>query len=409
MSFELPDSVLEALSRRVTARTGLHFERGRWAELAGALAVTAKDAGDGDPQTMLQRWLDGSIESAQVDALARQLTVGETYFFREPAAFDVLERVLLPPLIAAQREHGRRLRIWSAGCCTGEECYSLAILLHRLIPDLPAWDLSILGTDIHTGFLARAAEGVYSDWSFRGVPQGLREIYFEPAGCERYAVRPELKRLVTWRRINLAEELKVGDDFDVVLCRHVLMYFEHEQARLAIARLRRAMRDGGWLVVGPPETGHGLFGDFAETRFDDAVFYRKPAASTHATCALALPGRADPAPDTLAEAIRRCAAAVEADKCDASLHYRHALLLEEAGDAAAAQAALRRALFLDRGFVLAHVVLGRLSEKQGRSGGATKHFSHALQILERQSADTIVPGSEGLSAGRLSAMLQALQ
>ena len=404
----LPDSVMEALSRRVAARIGLRFERTRWEDLTRSLAQAARESGEADPQAMLLRWLDGPTP-ADIDALAQQLTVGETYFFREPAAFDVLERELLPPLIETRRAQGRQLRIWSAGCCTGEECYTLAILLHRLIPDLAEWNVFLLGTDIHPGFLARAAEGVYNDWSFRGVPEALQRIYFEPDGRGQHAVRTELKRLVTWRRMNLAEEPDVGADFDLVLCRHVLMYFEAAQARLAVARIHRVMRDGAWLLVGAAETGHGLFDDFAEQRFGDMVFYRRPAAPQVALRLNSLFGKRQPADNaaaSLALAIRRCVDAIDADKCDASLHYRHALLLERAGERAAARAALRRTLFLDREFVLAHVALGQLGEILG-DDGATRHFSHALRLLERQAADAVVRGSDGLSARRLSAMLQA--
>jgi chemotaxis protein methyltransferase CheR len=141
-----------------------------------------------------------------MQALAQQLSVGETYFFRGPAAFGVLEHELLPPLIVRRRHGTRRLRIWSAGRCTGEEAYSLAIVLKRLIPDIADWDIDILGTDIHPGFLARAEAGVYGDWTFRGVPRAVRRAHFQPLGGRREAVMPALRRLTRFCFGNLAQD-----------------------------------------------------------------------------------------------------------------------------------------------------------------------------------------------------------
>src|SRR5262249_39320751 len=134
------------------------------------------------------------------DQLLEALTVGESYFFRHRPYFDLLERDVLPRMIA-ERRRTRRLRIWSAGCATGEEAYSLAILIWRLLPDLAQWDVSILATDLNASFLAQAREGNYGDWSLRGSDDEFRATYFEQDG-RRYQIRPWIARLVRFARLN---------------------------------------------------------------------------------------------------------------------------------------------------------------------------------------------------------------
>ena len=379
----LPDTLMQLFSDCVAARTGMHFGRSRWSDLQRAIDALTAESSD-EPQAALLAWLADTPAAAQAEALARQLAVGETYFFREAAAFDALEHELLPAIAAARRREGRRrLRLWSAGCCTGEEAYSLAIVLARVIPDLAEWDVSILATDLHPGFIERAQEGIYGEWSFRGVPDRQRVGHFDALDDgQRHAVRPGLKRLVRCRPGNLLDEPTEGP-FDLVLCRHVLMYFEREHARQTVQRLRGALVDGGWLLVGPVEAAGRLFADFEPKRFGDAVFHRKSAPQLRPAMPAVLPAAA-PVPsrrESSVDALAACEAAIAADKCNVTLHYLHALLLERADDVAGARRALRCSLFLDNRFVLAHMTLARLCEREGQHEHAQRHVDHALSVL----------------------------
>lgn len=163
----IPDALLPRLSEYLTAKIGFHFTKKRWPELHLKMAAAMKDFSFEDVVAFIE-WLLSSLPTQkQIEILASHLTVGETYFFREKPAFEILEQCVLPDLIDARRKTGRRLRFWSAGCSTGEEPYSLAILLDQLIPDLKDWNITILATDINTVALRKADEGIYSDWSFR--------------------------------------------------------------------------------------------------------------------------------------------------------------------------------------------------------------------------------------------------
>ena len=150
--------------------------------------------------------LSGTLTRPQLHALASHLTVGETYFFRERKTFDALSNVILPELISRRRGREQRLRLWSAACCTGEEAYSLAILLQQLLPDWKDWNVTILATDINERFLQKAAAGIYGEWSFRDCGPLFKERHFTRAPDGRYQVAAHVRDWVKFAQLNLAED-----------------------------------------------------------------------------------------------------------------------------------------------------------------------------------------------------------
>ncbi len=189
----------------------------------------------------------------ELDALLDNLTINLTYFFRDQSAFEALREEVLVPLIRQRDRPGRRqLRLWSAGCATGEEPYSLAILLHQLLgTNLPHWDISILATDLDEKALQKARAGVYDAFSFREVSaQALSPFFSLQNG--RYHLAPEVKSLVVFQRHDLLGN-SYPSDMDVILCRNVLIYFTREQHDHIFSMFHRALRDGGVLVTGKTE------------------------------------------------------------------------------------------------------------------------------------------------------------
>src|SRR5512138_1766052 len=169
---------LSTLSDLITRKLGIHFPQKRWNDLERRIQQAVVDFGFDDVDSCVTWLLSTKLLPEQVTVLARHLTIGETYFFRETSSFEQLEQRILPELIAARRGRDQRLRIWSAGCSSGEEPYSIAILLTRLLPDLREWHITILATDLNQAALAKAARGIYGDWSFRGAPPWLKQRYF---------------------------------------------------------------------------------------------------------------------------------------------------------------------------------------------------------------------------------------
>ena len=279
----LPDPLLSALSELLAARIGLYFPQERWGDLERGIAAAAAAFDMPDAASCAQRLLSTPLTHREIEILASHLTVGETYFFREPRSLDGFEQHILPALLRARTHNARRLRIWCAGCCTGEEPYSIAMLLDRLIPEHEAWNVTLLATDINPLFLRKATEGEYGDWSFRATPVWMRERYFKRKRDGRYALLPCIRKKVTFSYLNLADDVYPSlinntNAMDVIFCRNVLMYFSAARAQKVIENLHRSLVDGGWLIVSPAETSTSLFSRFTAVRFPGAVLYRKQAS-----------------------------------------------------------------------------------------------------------------------------------
>ncbi len=276
----ISQKLLPALSEFVTDRMGLYFTRERWRDLERGVSSAAKELGFDDVDSCVRWLLTSQLTRDRVEVLAGYLTVGETYFFRDRRAFEFLERRILSELIASRREKERSLRIWSAGCATGEEAYSIAILLRRMLRDIDDWNISILATDINPHFLRKAAKSVYTDWSFRDAPGWVRQQYFRKTKGGTAELLPDTGKMVAFSYHNLVEDaypslLNSTNAMDVVFCRNVLMYFSPEVQRKVIKRLHSCIKEGGWLVVSPSEVSQQLFREFTAVNGSGATFYRK--------------------------------------------------------------------------------------------------------------------------------------
>jgi chemotaxis protein methyltransferase CheR len=177
----MSDALLARLSSHVAAHMGLHFPRAKWQTLENAFSSAARELGFQDPRECATWFITTPLNQELVESIAGFLTIGETYFLREKRSFEILAQEIIPEIIRRRRGGEQRLRIWSAGCATGEEPYSIAIVLHGMHDSLRDWDISILATDINPKALRRAKEGVYTQWSFRTAPPWLKENYF--IGC----------------------------------------------------------------------------------------------------------------------------------------------------------------------------------------------------------------------------------
>ena len=186
-------------------------------------------------------------------AVAEAMTINETSFFRDGRPFELLRTELLPRLIEA-RKTTRRLRFWSAACSTGQEAYSLAMLLREHFPVLAGWDVMIEGTDLNAEVVARAQSGRYQRIEInRGLPARHIVTYFDHAG-EDWTVKPELKRMCRFRQANLcAANLPFSESFDLVMLRNVMLYFNQETRKRLLAQVRRLLANDGVLFLGSSE------------------------------------------------------------------------------------------------------------------------------------------------------------
>lgn len=494
------DELLNRASEVVARHMGLNFPRERWQDLERGLLAAAPALGFKDVDSCLESLVSCVLTRQQVEILASHLTIGETYFFRDETSFSVFEEHVLAELINARRGKEQYLRIWSAGCCTGEEPYSIAILLDKMIPDLQDWNVTILATDINPNFLKKALDGIYSEWSFRVTPKSLRERYFTRKEDGRYEVLPHIRNLVTFAYLNLADDIYPSlmnntNAIDVIFCRNVLMYFTPERASSTIGSIFRSLVDGGWLLVSATEMSLACSPRFAAVNFPGTTLYRKDGSRlasteiplhaqmdwersspqlaadiaiprmnevdmTHrlpledvpipsATLAgaksaehqmtpseealvlfrrgqygeaierlanllppnqassadLSLLARAHANLGRLTDAFESCKKAIAADRLNPALYYLQATIQQEQGEMEAATASLKQALYLDQDFVLAHFALGNLSRRRGKWKESLKHYDNAATLLKSYKQEEVLPDSEGLTAGRLSEII----
>ncbi len=456
MTWSLP--AYEALARFVGARTGLDLEARRDSAEAGMRRAMAR-LGCLDPARYLERV---TADARAFDDLITELTVGETYFFREPGQFEFMRRVVLPD-VRQRRGEAHRVRAWSAGCASGEEPYSLAILFEEAgLGD----GAHLLATDVCHTALARAERGVYRSWSLRGEGKASALPYLEEAN-DVYRLAGRIRRRITLRPLNLARDVypsfATGTwGMDLILCRNVLIYLDQETVSLVAGRLYEALAEGGWLVTASTDPPLGGQAPFEVVVAPEGLFYRKrpaggaawpeyaaraadmggatealaePEAETVSVSAGELPDTADtavahPGPGdsdaaelthgaaddagaaalevrALAnvesgEAERVCAAAAARHPFSTELAYLHAVLLLDLGRDEEAVRALRRVLYLDRSLALAHFLLGSILRRRGDLTGARRAFRNARDLSAACPPDQPVSLSEGEAAGRLA-------
>ncbi|HXB54638.1 MAG TPA: CheR family methyltransferase [Vicinamibacteria bacterium] len=411
----------------VARRLGLDFPANREAEFDRGLLEAVRLSRSDSPEAYLGRLATG--DRSEWGRLASLLIVGETYFFRDRPCFDALEQRVLPALIKARRLAGTQfLRLWSAACATGEEAYSLAILVDQLLPDRTLWDVTVLATDLDPMALEKAGRATYREWSLRDVSPAVRDRYFEGGSSGAFDLVPKIRAMVSFEPGNLAEGLPraaSSGSMDIILCRNVLMYFTPEATKAVVSRLQTALAEGGWLVVAPAEAFAQRFRPLVTVNFPQTIFFRKgdgpgssiasppqaspkpidlrsvparaPAKSPSRRPAAPLEEKGEPLPPAavllagargaadggdLEEALRLCRAAIAKDRLDAEAHRLLAAIHQERGDVAAAVPALRRAVYLDPDCAQAHLALGLLLVRRGQRRHGLKHLETAARLGE---------------------------
>ena len=272
---------IERFRALIATHLGLHIDDARLDALTHLLR--ARCALYGSAGRYLDRFAGEAWLQSELPLLARELTVSETYFFRNSDQFAAFSEVALPRALAAR---GSVCRILSAGCAWGEEPYSLAITVRELFPEA-ADVVEISAFDINPIALDKAVQGRYSNWSLRDTPKSIRDKWFAVDGND-YVLDPSVRRAVHIGAGNLAR----GDRafwqpgrFAIAFCRNVLMYFSAEQARAAIDRITRSLAPGGYLFLGHAETLRGLSNDYQLCHTHDTFYYRRKDERSAATLA----------------------------------------------------------------------------------------------------------------------------
>lgn len=251
----LTTDLLSAVNHYLSERLGLYFNEMRYSDLERGLNNAAQELGYANAEHCINEILEGALNKQDLQTVVRNLTVGETYFFRDQAVFIAMEEKIIPELLKRKRKAGNKaLRIWSAGCSTGEEPYSIAISLSRTIPDIDSWQIHLIATDINTRSLEKAHNASYGSWSFRTMPSEFFHQYFQASAEGQHKLNDNLRKYVKLSYLNLAEDeyptSKSGtSEMDIVFCRNVLIYFTQQRGKQIADKLADCLAPGGSFIT----------------------------------------------------------------------------------------------------------------------------------------------------------------
>lgn len=448
--------------------SGMDCPDNRREDLMSAAAAAAEFAGTSDFESLLDL-LDNSVNQALISVWISAFTIHETYFFRDGLQWSAIRQLVLPERIQA-RQKERTLRIWSAGCSSGDEAYTAAMTVRELLPDHDLWNIKIVGTDISSDILHKARRGVYREWAFRQTPIHVRDEYFEPHGEHHWQIRPEIARMVKFELLNL----KTGAypsvttgllDFDLILCRNVLIYFVQDEMDLVLQKMSQCLAPGGYLALGPAEpypsattglelvksvgsaifrvrsgsgagavastattaksriaTGTSGTGPVGRQTRDNVVAPLKKitpgstVARTSTHRELSLPVDQSACLDTIHKAanlgqwekvLELARGLTASEPLNADVFYMLGLALKELDRLEESRDALRRCLFLNHGHWLGRLLLAGLWQRDGQKAKARAQLTAILNGLGAKDAAEELPNTEGMSVGRMRALVDS--
>lgn len=277
----MSDEQFKRLRRIIYDRAGIHFPDDKKYVLESRLARRLTEMEIDDYDTYITFLSAGPYQAEEFQEMFNKITINETSFFRNEPQLEVFEKQVLPELIEA-RKAVKRLRIWSAACSSGEEPFTLAMMVHRTLGiRLPDWRVEILGTDISEKALETAISGKYTDYAVRTTSPLNRQRYFKKEGAF-WILDPAIKSMVSFDVQNLKDRLaaKRHGMWDVIFCRNVMIYFDAEMKQQVVRMFGDQLQEDGYLFIGHSETLRGLDVPFEQTSIAQAFSYRKAARRT---------------------------------------------------------------------------------------------------------------------------------
>lgn len=241
------------LSELIYESTGIVLSDKKFEMVYGRLARRLRKLGFATFDEYIA-FLEGDASGEEMSSLVDALTTNLTKFFREDHQLKMLVNDILKPALALSREGGpKKLRIWSAGCSSGQEVYSIAMVIAATIPDFKSWDIIILGTDIDRNMLNKATSGDYTATDITSLPENFRKRFLEK-NATGYSVKPALKKMTTFKSLNLLHAWPFTKKFDVIFCRNVVIYFDTPTKEGIVKNFAKNLDEGGWLFMGHSES-----------------------------------------------------------------------------------------------------------------------------------------------------------
>ncbi len=268
----LPAEILSYVCTLVRQRSAIELEASKAYLIEARLTPVARRAGFASMIDLVES-LRARPSAALQEQIVEAMTTNETSFFRDAHPFEALRTTIVPSLLKTNAAR-RSLNIWSAACSTGQEAYSIAMLLREHFADLATWNVRILGTDLSDEVLGKASAGRFSQLEInRGLPAALLAKYFRREGMQ-WELVPAVRAWATFTKLNLIEPWPAMPKMDVVFLRNVLIYFSPDTKRLILEKIRKVMAPHAVLFLGAAETTMGLDASFERVQVNNAVFYR---------------------------------------------------------------------------------------------------------------------------------------
>lgn len=284
----LTDHELSEIRMLIEERTGIHFDESRERFLSVRVREHMHERGYTRVNELLRAVRKTNVE---YDSLLERMLTQETSFFRYPAVFEAFEKRVLPEIhVSKFWKNPRTLRVWSAGCSTGEEPYSIAITIADSLSFADAWNVEILATDVGKLALKNAEKGIYSGRSLGSVNEKQLAAHFTKVE-NKFHVKPRLKKMISFAPMNLAAPVYVGR-MDLIFCMNVLIYFSEERRRDLVQRFYDTLEPGGYLFLGHSESISKMPVKFQAIVLNDCILYRKPTAEELQKPELVTEGRA---------------------------------------------------------------------------------------------------------------------
>lgn len=415
---------LERFRDYVQRRSGIFLEADRAESLRVSLIARVAHHGCA---TFDDYYCTLTRDEAEFQELLNLVTINETSFFRFPAQFDVLASSVIPELLDAKPGESGVFRVWSAGCSSGEEPYSIAMTLLDAKVRESGFEPQVVGTDVSTEALDRANRGIYPLRSLVGVPASARERFFEPAS-DGHRLVSRVRDVVDFSYHNLVKEpypLALTGNWDVIFCRNVTIYFRLESTRRIVHRFFESLNPGGYLFVGHSETLAAVSGEFEPVEKDGVFLYRKPllrhalvagstsrrsreeSRSSGGQACAAAPTRLQPAAlqpnpqgsqgveehlaaahiyanaGDFASAIASCRRALNVNPLTAAARYVLGVIYQRLDDTDRAIVEFQRTICINPDFVLAHFNLANLYRGRRACADAAREYENALRALAR--------------------------
>ncbi|MEI8084759.1 MAG: protein-glutamate O-methyltransferase CheR [Paludibacter sp.] len=274
------EEYLFEISIKIVSILGLDFQPNQWVDMERRTMAAATDLKIDASIPGLLEWLSKpTFTNIELNTLSGHLTVNETYFFREMTALELFTHDIIPSIIKERRGKNEKIKIWSAGCSSGEEPYTLAIILNEHFPELKDWEITILATDISPNAIQKALHGEYTEWSFRNTDYHLKNKYFSPSG-KNWKISPKIKKMVSFSYLNLSKNSYPSsatntEQVDVIFCRNVMMYFTPQVINEVSARFKKSIVENGWFITSQVELNDEYFSNFERVNYLNGIFYRK--------------------------------------------------------------------------------------------------------------------------------------